>query len=73
MTPLHELLVRALERAQEVRPGLTLADIAREAGINPKSLPRARQACAPSTLAAVLAAIATLTGLRLDVELHEQS
>jgi len=72
MAPLHKLLVAAIDRAQAVRPDLTLADIAAEADIHRQALYRARHACSEDTLGKVLAAIGKLTGVRLNVALVEE-
>lgn len=73
MTPLHTLLVAALDRAQAERPELTLADIAEAAGLDKHTLYRARASCSERTLSRVLAAIRDLTGVRLDVALVQRT
>ena len=72
MTPLHELLAAAIDRAQAARTNLTLAEIAVEAGLHKQALYRARQACSEETLGRVLGAIGRLTGVRLNVALVEE-
>lgn len=72
MTPLHAILAAAIDRAQAVRPSLTLAEIAAAAGLHKQALYRARAACSEETLGKVLAAIEQLVGLRLDVGLVER-
>ncbi|HEX6826288.1 MAG TPA: hypothetical protein VF077_08235 [Nitrospiraceae bacterium] len=54
MTPLHVLLVQAIEDAKRREPGLKEAEIARRAGLERAALSRAKTACGPHTLAAVL-------------------
>lgn len=69
VTPLHVLLAQAIERAEKIRPGLTLVDIAEAAEMHKQSLYRAREACSPETLARVLETLERLVGLRMDVAL----
>lgn len=69
MTPLAKLLEQAITVAQIAKPELTERAIAEAAGLEPANLSRAKKACSPHTLAAVLVAIQNLTGAVLDVQL----
>jgi DNA-binding phage protein len=54
MTPLNEILIQAMDAAKREEPGLTEPEIARRAGLAQSAVSRAKNACGPSTLAAVL-------------------
>lgn len=57
MTPLHELLINAIEIAKRREPDLSDAEIARRAGLRTTTLWRAKQRCGPATLEAVFDAL----------------
>lgn len=57
MTPLNQILVQAIDIAKSREPGLSEAEIARRAGLARAGLSRAKHACGPPTLAAVLDAL----------------
>jgi hypothetical protein len=54
MTPLHELLIQAIEDAKRRDPNLTEAAIAARAGLDRGALARAKKACGGLVLGAVL-------------------
>jgi len=73
MTPLHDLLNRAIEQARTVRPELSIYELGFTSHVNPNTIVRARKGnCSPATLQAVLLAIEELTGKRFDVALVER-